>query len=183
MTCSGCGTLPNPAAVLVSLEPGGSSLALTNTTFPPSTSFGRVAPVPAAGRSCYGRCLGRKRASVTGCIRLRACTWWWTMGDPITDPITTQGEALRLWPDEGVALLWGWRGASHCSIDHRTVYARVWERLLDRGDLLLHEDRSDPNRAPTRTLYLSPQGRKRAEEWEVVAQPIPRISRWLTEEA
>ena len=77
-------------------------------------------------------------------------------------PITSQGEALRLWPDEGASMLEGWRGSFSVMIDLRTVYARVWERLLDRGDLHMIEDRSDPKRRPTKKLILSRQGRERA---------------------
>lgn len=79
------------------------------------------------------------------------------------EPITAQGEALRLWPDIGIPLLWGWRGHSHCSIDGRPIRARVWERLLERGDLLIHFNDSDPTKRPRRRLYLSPQGRERRD--------------------
>ena len=81
--------------------------------------------------------------------------------DGMSDTITSQQEALRVWPDEGVPLLRQWRGQYACVIGYRIVIARVWERLLDRGDLTLHES-SDPNAIPYKMLYLSPQGRERA---------------------
>ncbi len=76
-------------------------------------------------------------------------------------PITRQLDALRAIADLGgeIALHYGWRGMQWCSADERPIRMRVWERLLDRGDLEVLEPWGTP--PSVKGLRITPQGMDR----------------------
>ncbi len=76
--------------------------------------------------------------------------------------ITRQVDALRAIaqePHQAVSLIPAWRGAFHPpEADGQTIPARVWERLLDRGDL---EVLDAFGAGRFKVLVLTDQGRAR----------------------
>ena len=74
-------------------------------------------------------------------------------------PITRQLEALQAWPVEGETLHMGLRGMAWVMVGRRLVQTRVWDRLLDRGDLAITENTTGP--PGLKTLTVTDQGRQR----------------------